>query len=118
MGAVNWEAEDELGRRTKQSEASYWLILVNYPPVMKSRSRNWQTGRGGDFRKSPGWARRGERGADGTWKSRVALTSTSQQRRAAHLLPDTLPCDGQTEQKKPMWSRLSCGLTCLFSKGY
>lgn len=57
MGAVNWEAEDELGRRTKQSEASYWLILVNYPPVMKSRSRNWQTGgRGGGgerFSKEP-----------------------------------------------------------------
>lgn len=105
MGAVNWEAEDELGRRTKQSEASYWLILVNYPPVMKSRSRNWQTGwGGGDFRKALAGL-----GADGTWKSRVALTSTSQQRWAAHLLPDTLPCDGQTEQKKLMWSRLSCG---------
>lgn len=116
MGAVNWEVEDELGRRTKQSKASNWLILVNYPPVMKSRSRSWQTGGGGGFRKSPGWARWGEHGADGTWKSHVALTSTSQQRWAEHLLPDTLSCDGQTEQKKLMWSRLSCGLTCFFQK--
>lgn len=35
----NGETEDELGWRTKQSEASYWLILVNYPRNEKQKQR-------------------------------------------------------------------------------
>lgn len=33
----NREAEGEFGERTKESQASYWLILVNYPGNEKQK---------------------------------------------------------------------------------